>query len=96
MLGEEIELDPMNVWRCDQLSAAEGGINCPACGHGATKSQLLIELKPELSIPVLTRFPDANRHPWRIESGAGFRWKTLRGRSRFGLPVTFAAVRRIP
>jgi len=25
----------------------------------------------------LTRFLDANRHPPRIKSGAGFRWKTL-------------------
>jgi hypothetical protein len=72
-----MELDPMNVWRCDQLSAAGGGINCPACGRGTTKLQLLIESKPKLSILVLTRFPDANRPPQRIESGAGFRWKTL-------------------
>jgi hypothetical protein len=43
MLGEEMELDPMNVWRCDQLSAAGGGINYPACGRSATRLQLLIE-----------------------------------------------------
>jgi hypothetical protein len=81
MLGEEMELDPMldpmNVWRCDQLSAAGGGINYPACGRSATRLQLLIESKPKLSILVLTRFLHANRPPRRIESGAGFRWKTL-------------------
>ena len=29
----------------------------------------------------MTRFPDANRSPPRIKSGAGFRWKTLWSRS---------------
>jgi hypothetical protein len=43
MLDEKMESDPMNAWRCDQLSAAGGGLNCSACGHGATKLRLPIE-----------------------------------------------------
>jgi hypothetical protein len=95
MLGGQVELDPMKVWRCDQLSAAGGGINCPACGRGATKLQLLIESKPKLSIPVPTRFLDANRPPGRIESGVGLAGKRFRA-SQFGAPVTFEAIRPIP
>jgi hypothetical protein len=71
----------MNVSRCDQLPAAGGGINCSACGHGATKLRLLIESKPKLSILVLTRFLDANRTPGRIESGRAFAGKRFKSKA---------------
>ena len=56
-------------------SSSASCFGCAGCGHRHLGHfPIESERTPDF---YLTRFPDANRSPPRIKSGAGFRWKTL-------------------